>query len=355
MKKKSGLILGAVVLFLLLTGAYFAHSFYQRIYAPNLAIPSGEVFLYLPTGASFETVQEGLAPYLIDTATFLWVSKKKNYPPRVKPGRYRVENGWSNNTLVNRLRAGNQAPIELVLRGIQSVPQLAGFLGKHLEADSLAFLHYLRSREALAKHGLEPSKVLSVFIPNTYEFYWNSSPEFTLKRMVKEADRFWQKRQAKLEKSALSREEVITLASIVESETVKVDEMPVVAGLYLNRLERGMKLESDPTVIYGYKLDFPNETITRVLYRHLGHDSPYNTYQNRGLPPGPIRMPSVAAIDAVLSPANHDYIFMAANPEKPGYHSFARNNAEHNRNAQKYRRWYEEQQRLAREKTGASN
>lgn len=343
------------MLFLVLTGAYFAYSFYQRIYAPNVKVPSGEEFIYLPTGASFETVQARLAPYLVDSATFLWVSEKKNYVPRVKPGRYLIENGWSNNTLVNRLRAGNQAPIKLVLHGIQSVPQLAGFLGKHLEADSLDFLQYLRSREALAKHGLQPNEVLSVFIPNTYEFYWNSSPKFTVARMVKEADRFWQKRQTKLEKSSLNREEVITLASIVESETVKADEMPVVAGLYLNRLERGMKLESDPTVIYGYNLDYPNETITRVLYRHLRHESPYNTYQNRGLPPGPIRMPSVAAIDAVLSPANHDYIFMAANPEKPGYHSFARNNAEHNRNARKYRNWYEEQQRLAREKSGASN
>lgn len=350
MKKKTAKILVAVVLLLVLAGAYFAYNYYQRIYAPNMKVPAGEEFLFIPTGAEFETVQKLLAPYLIDSTAFVWVSQKKNYIERIKPGRYLIEDGWSNNKLVNVLRAGDQEPLNLVLHGIQTVPQLAGLLGSNLEADSLAFLQYLRSREALAEHNLEPKNVLSIFIPNTYEFYWNSSPAYTVGRMRKESEKFWKERESKLANSGLTRAEVVTLASIVESETVKADEMPVVAGLYLNRLARGMKLESDPTVIFGYNLDHPQERITRVLYRHLDHNSPYNTYQNKGLPPGPIRMPSVAAIDAVLTPSNHEYIFMAANPEKPGYHSFARNNAEHNRNAQKYRRWYEEQQRLAREK-----
>lgn len=349
MRKKIFKILGAVVLLLLVAGGIFAWRFYEQIYGPNVSVEEGETIFLIPTGSEYEEVKEALLPYLKDVESFEWVSRKKNYRNKVKPGRYLIEDGWSNNHLVNTLRAGNQEPVNLVIYSIKNAEQLAGLLGAKLEPDSLDFLRYFRSREALANYDLEPQELLYLFIPNTYEFYWNSSPAFTLARMKKERDKFWEQRKDELAAITLSRDEVITLASIVESETVKKDEMPTVAGLYLNRLERGMRLQSDPTVIHGYNLDYPREEIRRVLYRHLDYDSPYNTYLYKGLPPGPIRLPSVAAIDAVLQAENHDYIFMAANPERPGYHSFARNNREHEQNAQKYRRWYEEQQRLARE------
>lgn len=338
--KKTFLI---VVLLLLVAGGFFGYRTYQKVYAPNLELAE-EQFFYIPTHSTFANVQDSLQGLLKDTVSFVWVAEQKNYPSLVKPGRYRLKPNMSNNELVNLLRSGNQAPIDLVIFGIKDVEHLAGLLGQNLEYDSLTYLEAYTSQEFLKDFNLKPTEVLEQFLPNTYQFYWNASPQYTLTRMQKEASKFWKKKEAQLAKLNRTPHEVVTLASIVESETVKPDEMPKVAGLYLNRLDRGIKLQSDPTVIYGIMRDKPNTpTIKRVLFHHLEHKSPYNTYQNTGLPPMPIRLPSIRAIEAVLEAEEHQYIFMCANPAKPGYHSFAKNLQGHNRNRAKYIQWVRRQ------------
>jgi UPF0755 protein len=338
--KKTFLI---VVFVVLAAGAFFAYRAYKKVYVSNLGITK-EQFFYIQTGSSFTTVQDSLQSLLKNPQSFTWVAKHKNYPSLVKPGRYRLKPDMSNNELVNLLRSGNQAPINLVIFGIRDVAQLAGLLGQNLEYDSLTYLEAFTSPNFLKEFNLEPTEVLEQFLPNTYQFYWNASPQYALTRMQKEAAKYWSKKESQLAELNMTPHEVVTLASIVESETAKADEMPKVAGLYLNRIERGIKLQSDPTVIYGIMRDKPNTpTIKRVLFKHLEYNSAYNTYQNAGLPPGPIRLPSITAIEAVLQAEDHQYIFMCADPTKPGYHSFAKNLRGHNRNRDKYIQWVRRQ------------
>jgi len=334
--KKKIIIISAI---LLAVAAAFSYEYYQRIFSENVKLSQDEAFIHIPTGSNAVQLLDSLSPYLKDTAAFAWVAKRKSYWKSIKAGRYKIENNWSNNQLVNHLRAGRQAPINLILNNIKFKSDLADFFGEHLESPSDSFLELFNSEQKLAVLGLEPKTVLSIIRPNTYQFYWNTSAQATLERMIKENEKFWSQRTENLEKSGLSELEVITLASIVESETAKRDEMPRVAGLYLNRLERGIKLQSDPTVIYAIQQEYPDTIIRRVLFSDLEYDSPYNTYRNNGLPPAPIRIPNTSAIDAVLQAEDHRYIFMCANPEKPGYHSFATNLRAHNVNRQKYIRW----------------
>lgn len=319
--------------------AAFSYEYYQRIFNSNVALSQDVAFIHIPTGSNALQLLDSLAPYLKDTASFAWVAKRKYFWNTIKAGRYKIENDWSNNQLVNHLRAGRQAPINLIINNIKFKSDLAEFFGQRLEAPADSFLELFNSERKLAEFGLEPKTVLSVIRPNTYQFYWNTSALATLKRMIKENEKFWSQRSDKLKKSGLTQLEVITLASIVESETAKRDEMPRVAGLYLNRLEQGIKLQSDPTVIYAIQQEYPDTVIRRVLFSDLEYESPYNTYRNKGLPPGPIRIPNTSAIDAVLNAEEHRYIFMCANPEKPGYHSFATNLRAHNENRRNYIRW----------------
>lgn len=319
--------------------AAFGYKYYQRIFDRNVKLEQEAVFIHIPTGSDAFELLDSLAPYLEDTAAFAWVAKQKSYWNSIKAGRYKIENNWNNNQLINHLRSGRQTPLNLILNNIKFKADLAAFFGKHLEAPADSFLELFNSERKLAAFGLEPKTVLSVIRPNTYQFYWNTSAQATLERMIKENEKFWSQRKVSLEKWGLSQLEVITLASIVESETAKRDEMPRVAGLYLNRLEQGIKLQSDPTVIYAIQQDYPDTLIKRVLFSNLEYNSPYNTYRNKGLPPGPIRIPNTSAIDAVLKAEEHRYIFMCANPERPGYHSFATNLRAHNINRRKYIRW----------------
>ena len=324
---------------LLAAGAFFAYRAYQKVYGPNLTWPEGQ-YLFVKTGSTFQTVTDSLRPYLKNEAAFEWVAQKKNYPKQVKPGRYALEDGMSNNALLNKLRSGDQEPLNLVIFGLKNLADLSGFLGKNLEYDSLEYFQAYTSENFLRPFDLQEEEVLGQFLPNTYEFYWNASPKYTLERMQRESGRYWQNHQKQLDQLELTPHEVVTLASIVESETVQPDEMPTVAGLYLNRLERGIKLQSDPTVIYGIRKDKPNSPIIkRVLFKHLRYQSEYNTYLHAGLPPGPIKLPSLTAIEAVLHAEDHNFIFMVADPKRPGYHSFATNLRQHNINRAKYIQW----------------
>lgn len=282
--------------------------------------------LYVPTGASYRMLLDSLEGKVADTG----------HMPRVqplRPGRYVLEPGMSYRAIGKMIERGLQRPVRLTFNNIRTLDRLAGTLARQTEPDSLAWLATLTDAELIDSLGFTPQTLLAMFIPDSYEVYWNSSPERLAGRMKREYDRFWNgERLARLEATGLSQIEVSVLASIVYEETKMSDEMPRVAGVYINRLRTGMPLQADPTV----KFAVGDPTIRRVLNRHLEVDSPYNTYRYRGLPPGPICMPSIRAIDAVLGFEKHDYLYFCAAPDFSGYHRFARNLAAHNRNAQAY-------------------
>ena len=336
-------ILGFSALALLITGLILAYVFWNRILAVNTKMKANETrVLYIPTGASFSEVLDSLesGDVVKNYQSFQWVAEKKNYPELIKAGRYELRGKMTNNELVNQLRSGDQQALHLTLNNISGIHELAGVLGDKLEPDSLSFLNLFQSEEALSAFGVDPLSLTAYFLPNTYEVWWNTSPAAFLKRMRYEFDNYWtESRKSKAEDLGLNPIEVVTLASIVESETVKQDEQARVAGLYLNRLRINMRLQSDPTVIYAIKVDQPQVQIRRVLNRHLKYDSKFNTYIYSGLPPGPIRIPELSAIEAVLDHEDHSYLYMAADPSRPGYHNFASNLRQHNINARKYQNW----------------
>ncbi|NND94258.1 MAG: endolytic transglycosylase MltG [Flavobacteriales bacterium] len=328
------------ILFIILAliGAWWAWDKYDSIRGKNVSIDSGEIEFFIYHEDTYEGVEAKLIQLgIIDNIdSFIWVAEKKSYPDLVKPGRYILKDGMSNNDLVDLLRAGKQIPLNVSFNNVRNLPQLAGRLSQKLEADSIDFLSVLTSDELIEKYGFERETFISMFIPNTYEMYWTITPEAFVKRMASEFKKFWNdSRIAKAKALGLSQSEIVTIASIVQAEqSLRPEEWPTIAGLYLNRVKRGMKLESDPTVIFAVG-DFG---IRRVLNKHLKVDSPYNTYKVKGLPPGPIRMPDVAAVDAVLSAEDHDYIFMCAKADLSGYHHFSETLRQHNRYAREYRR-----------------
>jgi len=339
-KKKSffnKFILSLVVI-LFLSSAITASFFYSRIYQSNVSLDyQKEVFIYIPTGASFEDVLQQLTEkgIIISSSSFRWISEKKRYIKNIKSGRYLIQDGMNNNELVNLLRSGRQTPVNVVFNNIRTKEEFAGKISNQIELDSLQIIEAMLDTTFLKPLGLDAFTVSSLFIPNTYEFYWNTPITSFLSRMVAEHHHFWNdSRQVKAKRLNLTKEEVVTLASIVEKETLQKSEQPVVAGLYLNRLKKGMKLQSDPTVIFAIG-DF---SIRRVLKKDLKYDSPYNTYKNKGLPIGPISLPSIQAIDAVLNYQKHEYLFMCAKEDFSGYHNFAKSVRQHNLNAAKYRK-----------------
>lgn len=309
---------------------------YQNIFTSNVELDSDYKIFYVSTGSTYEEVKEKLGQenLLINKKSFHWVAQKKEYPASVKAGRYKILNGMSNNELVNMLRSGDQEPVMLVFNNIRTLAQLAGKVSGYIEADSLELLSHLSNSQLPEKYGFTQESFLGMFIPDTYEFYWSSSAMDFTNRMAREYEKFWEKRDKKLGKLEMTREEVSTLASIVDEETTHDDENKKVAGLYINRLERGIPLQADPTLKFALG-DF---SVKRILNEDKEIDSPYNTYTNKGLPPGPIRIPSVSAIDGVLDYENHNYIFMCAKSDFSGYHAFARTLRQHNRNAAEYQR-----------------
>lgn len=333
-------VLLSVLIVILLIGAYLGYRAYEVIYAPNISSLDDELaYVYVHPEDQLDSLMFRLEPFLKDPEGFRALAEYKNLAATLKPGRYAIEPGLTNNVLINRLRAGIQEPVRVVINMAYDLRGLAGQAGRYLQPDSIEFLEYLQGTQVLEDFNIEAQELPGYFLANTYEFYWNTDPKGFVKRMLQESNRFWENRASLLEASSLNRSEVLTLASIVESETAKIDEMPTVAGLYLNRLQANMKLQSDPTLIYLIKQSHPDTVIRRVYNRDKLMDSPYNTYMYEGLPPGPIRIPDPRSIDAVLKADRHNYIFMCADPERPGYHAFARTNAEHERNANRYRRW----------------
>ncbi len=292
--------------------------------------------LYIQKGADYAMVMDSLVlnEVLINPKAFNWVAKRKEYQRVVRPGRYHFKPGTNSNQMVNMLRAGLQEPVRLTFNNIRFPPQLAAVVSNYIQADS-ASVAELFTPETAADYGFSIETFSAMFIPNTYEFYWTTSASDFVARMKVEHDRFWNEtRMARAAELGMSPVEVTILASIVQEETVKRDEKPRVAGVYINRLKRGMPLQADPTV----KFAVGDVTLQRVLFSHLAIDSPYNTYKYAGLPPGPITFSEISSIDAVLHFESHDYLYFCASDDFSGYHLFARTLSEHNRNAERYRR-----------------
>ena len=293
--------------------------------------------LLIPTGSSYNNVLDTLNSNLIikNKRSFNWLVKKKKYPDLIKPGKYVVNKPMSINELIDMLRAGNQTPVRVTFNNIRSMEQLAGRFVRSLEIDSIDFITFFSDASNYGKDGFTKENIISIFIPNTYEFFWNADAKGVYTRMLSEYNKFWNAdRVAKAEQKGLSRGDVSIIASIIDDEVVKKEEKPVIAGVYLNRLKIGMPLQACPTIKFALN-DF---TITRVLNSYLTIESPYNTYKYKGLPPGPIGCASIEGIDATLNAENHDYLFFVAKADFSGYHNFSKTLSQHNRYAAEYQK-----------------
>ena len=310
-----------------------AYQLYQYIFRENV---KKEYVLLIPDKATYQQVTDSLIAndVLINYKAFKWVVKKKKDPNSIRPGHYVFHTGMNTNQVVNILRAGLQEPVDVIFNNIRFKEDLAGQVSKYIRADSLSILNLFFDEEKINEYGFTLDNFGAMFIPNTYEFYWTATADDFADRMKAEYERFWnEERKAKAEVIGLTTVEVVVLASIVQAETAKNEELKRVAGLYINRLKRGQLLQADPTVRFAVG-DF---TLRRILNSHLATDSPYNTYKYAGLPPGPIGFPETIVIDAVLDFEKHNFIYMCAKEDFSGFHNFAVTLDEHNRNAARYR------------------
>lgn len=333
-------IIALVSLVVVIGGSIYGYLVYKDIFSENTAFSQDRVAIYIPTGATFNQVQDSVKPYIADMERFNMVADKKSYPQYVKSGKFILKRGMNSNDIINALR--QPVPVNISFNNQETLERAIGRIAQQIEPDSLTLLKVFTDKTFLEENNFTEDNLLSMFIPNTYEFFWDTSALKVREKLAKEYRKFWnEERLAKAERLNMTPLEVSSLAAIVHKETVKEDERPRVAGVYLNRLQKGMKLEADPTVIYAIKRqsgDF-DQVIKRVLNKDLLTDSPYNTYKNQGVPPGPIAMPDISAIDAVLNAEKHNYIYFCASTTKPGYHEFAVTAAQHQENARKYHAW----------------
>lgn len=318
--------------------AIMAYHIYDEVQRPNVKLNGrSSAYLYIRTGSTFADVLKALkdSSFVVDIKSFDWVARQKSYPQLVKAGRFKISNGMSNNQLINMLRSGSQEPVKITIGKVRSIKRLAELVGNKLEMSDEDLYMLLTDNMFLSKMGKTQETVFTLFISDTYYFNWNTSAEQFVERMYAESVKFWNESRREQAKDVnLTPDEAYTLASIVEEETIKNDEKPDVAGVYLNRIRIGMPLQADPTVKYAVG-DFE---LKRILNKHLEVESPYNTYKHRGLPPGPICIPSKSSIDAVLNYNKHKYLYFCAKDDFSGYHAFARTLIEHNVNAEKYRK-----------------
>lgn len=326
-----------IVLIFILTGV-IGYSVWDFIYGPNVHYDQNDKeYLYIHDEAKFEDVFETLKEnnLLENSESFKWLSGVMNYPSNIHSGRYRLERGMSNRDLLLKLRSGEQSPLKIQFERMLSISDLAKMFSEVLQCDEDELLLLLRDENFLASYGFDNYSVIGLFIPDTYYFNWNTTAHGVVDRMYDEYKKFWtESRKNKASVLGLSPLEVITLASIVEQESYILDERPSVAGVYLNRLRIGMRLQADPTIKHIAR----EKNIKRVLNKHLKINSPYNTYLHKGLPPGPICLPTKNAIESVLGPKKHDYIYFCAKADFSGRHAFAKTHAEHIQNARRYQK-----------------
>lgn len=301
-------------------------------------LPEGkEIILYIPEGASYPQAMDSIGAYIPirHPQIFKWIAERKNYPANVKPGRYVIDHKMSYIEMINMFRSGDQVPVNVTFNNIRTLYDLAGKIGGQISADSTRLIEFLLNPDNYSKDGFTRETIISVFIPDTYQFFWNTDADGLYSRMLREYRKFWNdKRKALAGELDLDPAEVSTLASIIDEEAAKPEEKPRIAGVYINRLKRGIPLQADPTIKYALN-DF---SITRVLKRHLDIESPYNTYKSNRLPPGPIGCPTIESIDAVLNAEKHDFLYFVAKADFSGYHHFSRTLSEHNRYAAIYQR-----------------
>ena len=299
-------------------------------------------FVYIPRGASFEQVLDSIKPYLKDVDAFKSFAETSDYPSTIKPGKYKILADDSNYAIIDRLQGGEQEEVKLRVKNEPTLYHLVGSVSRQVDIDSTALANYIMEWAKEKDSTLNEETVKQYFIPETYFVYWSLTPEKFMERMESQYNKVWNAdRLAKAKAMNMSPLEVTTLASIVQLESSDHEEdQKAVAKAYLNRLAKDMRLEADPTSIYAHKLENGfDQKVQRVYKKFTWSHNAYNTYRNKGLPPAPICLPNVQMIDAVLNPANHDYIYFAADPERPGYHNFTSDYQEHLKNANKYREW----------------
>ena len=338
-------ILLAILIIGLIVAAFFANFVYKAMLKPNTAFNNDSAYIFVPSKAPYSEVREQLEPLLEDIESFDALAEQKKYTTNIKAGRFEIKKGMTNNDIINSIRSKN-LPITLSFNNQTTLEKLAGHISKEIEADSVSLLKAMTDKAFLSKNNFNDATALGMYLPNSYEFFWNSSAETFRNKMLKEYKRFWTAaRIKKAQAIGLSQDQVIALASIVYEESKQASEQPRIAGVYLNRIKIGMPLQADPTLKFAaYQLPkYKNTVIKRVLNVHKDIVSPYNTYKNRGLPPGLIAMPDISAIDAVLNYEKHKYIFFAADAKRFGYHKFAKTLAQHNVNARAYHRYLSSQ------------
>jgi UPF0755 protein len=330
--------IGAAII--IISGGYIIN----KAFTGNTKFEVEEVYVYVPTDSKYEDIKKILAPYIENQSKIDWVASKRDYNSNVKAGKFLLKKGMSSFSIVRALRLN--IPVKLAFNNQEKVQDLFVRIASQIEPDTTKLNEIFTNDTFLKENGLNKDNIMSFFIPNSYEFYWNTSPEELSEKLTKEYKRFWNDgRLAKAKALNLSPAQVYTLASIVHKETAKADERPKVAGVYLNRLNKNMPLQADPTVIFALKQKSNdwNLVVKRVMHNDLIVNSPYNTYKNEGLPPGPIFMPDVSAIDAVLNPEKHNYLYFCASVERFGYHEFATDFSAHLKVAAKYAEWVKKQ------------
>ncbi|RZN81432.1 MAG: endolytic transglycosylase MltG [Winogradskyella sp.] len=337
-------ILWAIALIGLIAFGAIAYYFYNAMFSPNTNFEEDSKYIFISSGDTYLQVREKLMPLLDDIDSFDALAKQKKYVSYVKAGKYQIKNGMNNNEIINSIRSNNIA-VKLSFNNQNSLENLAGRISSQIEADSLSLLKAMKDENFLSKTGFKTETALGMYLPNSYQVFWNTSVQDFVERMYKEYNTFWNAdRLAKAKALGFSKDEVIALASIVYEESKQKVEQPRVAGVYINRIKIGMKLDADPTLKFAaYKLPkYKNKIIRRVLNVHKEIDSPYNTYKYAGLPPGLIAMPDLSAIDAVLNYEKHGYYYFAVDPKKPGFHRFAKSLSQHNNNARAYHRYLDQ-------------
>lgn len=340
-KKKNWLkaLIKIVVIILLIAGSIGGYLAYKYVYMPNVNLTNKKsTIIYIPTGSTFEDVVNILNEneLLKNPESFRWLAKEKKYTEAVKPGKYRVLAKMSNSALINLLRLGKQEPVEINFTGLHTVDEFISRVGRRIEADSNALHNAVKNDKYLSKYGFTPENIQALFIPDEYEFYWNTSVDEFFQRMATSYKAFWtDARKQRAKALGLSQTEVYILASIVQGEQCcDKEEKKIIAGLYLNRLKQGMPLQSDPTVIFA----IGNFNIQRVSLEQIKYtNSAYNTYSHEGLPPGPIGFAQESSIDAILNYTSNDYLYMCAKDDLTGKHCFSKTFEQHKIYAKKYR------------------
>lgn len=325
----------AVFLLLSILLISFTYYGYQICYTPNILVGKEDRVLVIPDSANFETIQKLLheGNFVQDLISFSFLAKLMDYDKGVKSGRYTLQANMTNLQAIRYLRLGLQEPVSVTFNNVRLIQDLSEKITRNLQMTPQAFEAALVEFAMNNQYGFNKDNVLCMFIPNTYEVYYNASPKQLIEKMHAEYEKFWNtERQDKAAALKLTPIEVSILASIVQAENTRGDEAPRIAGLYINRLKQGTPLQADPTLVFASG-DF---SLKRVLNVHKEADSPYNTYKYAGLPPGPINMPGINAIDGVLNYEKHNYIFMCAKEDFSGRHNFAATLTEHNKNAQRY-------------------